>query len=64
MADNNRFDCLRLSLLGLTDEKLLELRMLPGTDLDDYLTSVVAFDVLMERGYTEEFLMKMVQRNG
>ena len=55
---------MRLSLLGLTDEKLLELRMLPGTDLDDYLTSVVAFDVLMERGYTEEFLMKMVQRNG
>jgi hypothetical protein len=48
------------ALSNYTDDRLLELRMLPGTDLDDYVTSVVAFGLLLERGYSEEFLMNMV----
>ena len=50
----------RAPLLALSDERLLEIRMLPGTDLDDYLQSVITYDILVERGYSEEALMNMV----
>jgi hypothetical protein len=62
MSDN-RFDNLRMSLIDLSNDRLLELRMLPGTDLDDYLVMSLSYDILVERGYSEAFLMGMVSKD-
>ena len=46
-----------------SNDELMVFRMLPGTDLDQYMVMSFAYDILVERGYSEEYLMDMVRRD-